>query len=467
MWRPTTAGPNASMLSIGVARARHRDLVRNDPWASAAIDRSVSNGVGTGVQAKCLYGDDAFKAAEKRAWKHFCKYIDADGTLDFSGLQALAWREWREAGEVFARLRARRLSDGLPIPMQVQLIESEQCPHDWNTTAPNGNIIRCGIEFNGIGRRVAYWMYGAHPGEWTGARTIDAATLRRIPAEQIVHLFKPKRAGQHRGTPDGIAAITRLWNLGKFDDAVLERQKIANLFAMFYTRDAGGNNDDLSMVGDMQTDTDTDATPLAGLEPGTAQELPDGVKPMFSTPPDAGSNYSEFYRQHLMAAAACYGVPAELLTGDLRNISDRALRLILNEFRRLIEMDQWVYFIPQFCQTIREAYFDAAILAGVLTVPDYATSREDVVDTLWVPQGWPYSHPVQDVKADKEAILAGLQSRTATILSNGDDPEQVDAEIAADNARAAALGLAFDTDVRTAQPQTQTMTDPALLDQNQ
>ena len=88
-----------------------------------------------------------------------------------------------------------------------------------------------------------------------------------------------------------------------------------------------------------------------------------------------------------------------------------------------------------------------------------------MVETLWVPQGWPYSHPVQDVKADKEAILAGLQSRTATILANGDDPEQVDAEIAADNARAASLGLVFDTDARNAQPQQPA--DPALMDANQ
>jgi capsid protein len=141
------------------------------------------------------------------------------------------------------------------------------------------------------------------------------------------------------------------------------------------------------------------------------------------------------------------------------------LRLILNEFRRLIEMDQWVYFIPQFCQTIREAYFDAAILAGVLTVPDYATSREDVVDTLWVPQGWPYSHPVQDVRADKDAISGGLQSLSATILSNGDDPEEVFNQIAADKRRLAELGLVFDTDPKNANPPTPA--DPALLDTNQ
>lgn len=154
-----------------------------------------------------------------------------------------------------------------------------------------------------------------------------------------------------------------------------------------------------------------------------------------------------------MAAAAAYGVPYEVLTGDLRDVSDRALKLILNEFRRLIEMDQWVYMIPQFCQRIREAYMDAAVLSGKVVVAGYDTIRDDVCETLWVPQGWPYSHPVQDVTADIKAIEAGLTSRDAVILSNGDDPEQVDAEIALSKSRAESYGLTF-----TGQPM-----DPALL----
>lgn len=459
IWRPTSAGPNASMLNIGQARNRSRDLARNDPWASAAIERSVSNGVGVGIQAKGKWGSADYKAAEKRLWNKFINRADADGVLDFYGLQALAWREWREAGEVFARIRPRRSSDGLPVPVQVQLIESEQCPHDYY--AMNGrNKIEAGIElFNG--RPVAYWMYGEHPGEWSSSQTINASTLKRIPADEIIHLYKPRRAGQRRGTPDSIAAIVRLWNLGNFDDAVLERQKIANLFALFYTRDKSG---DTIYSEDEQT-ADTDSTPLVGLEPGTAQELPEGVKPEFSNPPSAGSDYPEFYRTHLMAAAAAYGVPYEVLTGDLRDVSDRSLKLILNEFRRLIEMDQWIYMIPQFCQRIRESYFDAAILSGALVVDGYDAIRDDVVETLWVPQGWPYSHPVQDVTADIKAIDAGLQSRTATILANGDDPEEVDQEIAEDNARASALGLAFGLDAEK-QMQNQ-LADPALQDQNQ
>jgi lambda family phage portal protein len=186
------------------------------------------------------------------------------------------------------------------------------------------------------------------------------------------------------------------------------------------------------------------------MEPATMQELPEGWDVKFNDPPDAGANYSDFLRGHLMAIAARHGVPYEVLTGDLRDVSDRALRLILNEFRRIVEMWQWLYMIPKFCQPVREAYFDAAVLAGSIDVPGYADIRDEVTETLWVPQGWPYSHPVQDVDADIKAIRAGLASRSSVVLSNGDDPEQTDSEQAADNERADNLGLKYDSDGRYA-----------------
>jgi len=48
----------------------------------------------------------------------------------------------------------------------------------------------------------------------------------------------------------------------------------------------------------------------------------------------------------------------------------------------------------------------------------------------------------------KLAIRAGLMSRSEVISGNGYDAEDVDREIAADNARADALGLVFDSDAR-------------------
>jgi len=447
LWRTPLAGPNAAGANGTTIVSRARHAARNDPWFGAALLRGGSNAIGTGIQAKPKWGTEVQKAEQKRLWDRWIPVADADGVLDWYGLQALAWNEWKEAGEVFVRLRARRASDGLPVPLQLQLIESEQCPRDYWSTASNGNAIRAGIEFDAIGRRVAYWMTRSHPGDQS--LDLRGNELVRVPADQILHLYRPTRAGQYRGMPDAAAVLALGFNIENLRDAVLERQKIANLFTGWYVSDASVPGDG-GMLQDMQTGIDADDTPLAGLEPGTMQELPPGMEPKFSEPPGPGQDYAEFMRTSLMAYAARLGIPYEVLTGDLRNVSDRALRLILNEFRRLIEMDVWLYLVPQFCQKVRAAWFDAAVLGGALDIAGYADIRAEVIDTLWVPQGWPYSHPVQDVDADIKAIRGGLQSRTGTILANGDDPEQIDAEQVEDNARADALGLKHDSDGREA-----------------
>jgi lambda family phage portal protein len=241
-----------------------------------------------------------------------------------------------------------------------------------------------------------------------------------------------------------------MFNLENMDDAVLERQKIANLFAGFYEQNVDPESPD-SMIDEMTDDgaeLDDDDVPLAGLEPATMQELPPGYKATFSNPPSPGTDYSEFVRGHLLACASRQGVPYEVLTGDLRNVSDRALRLILNEFRRGLEMKQWLYFIPRWCQRIRTACLDMAHLSGALELERYQERRAELIETLWVPQGWPYSHPVQDVTADLKAVRGGLTSRSERILSTGADPEKVDQDIAADNVRADKLGLVLDSDPR-------------------
>jgi lambda family phage portal protein len=439
-WRPPMSGPNsATLYGQGTILNRSRDAARNSALAGAAIDKSVANGIGTGIQAKADWGTPEHRARAKVLWDQHMEFCDADWVLDGYGLQAMAWREWKEAGEVFVRFRDRRPEDGLPVPLQVQLIESEQCPADYYAIASNGNPIRAGIEFTKYGKRAAYWMYPSHPGDYNPVST--NMQLVRVPAEHIHHVFKPARAGAHRGIPDATAILPKLFNVESMDDATLMRMQIGNLFSMYLKRSKPESDGEDGALSDGSTETDVDDTPMVGLEPGSAFELPEGVEPTFSDPPDAGNSYDAFMRLQLLAIAARYGVPYEVLTGDLRNVSDRALRLILNEFRRSIEMEQWLYLIPQMLRPWRRRFFDAAVLSGALSIPGYGDLRLEVSRTLWVPQGWPYSHPVQDVTADIKAIEANLTSRTAVILSNGDDPEQVDAEIAQDQARAAALGI--------------------------
>ncbi|MCG9083947.1 phage portal protein [Laribacter hongkongensis] len=443
-WKASNSGPvGLTTGSLATLRSRSRKGVRDDPYAFSAIDRLVSNTIGTGISPKPLISDQVQREEMQQLWDDWCSEADADGALDFYGLQALACRAVYESGECFVRIRPRRLADGLPVPMQIQVLEPEFVPETRNGTATNGNRIRQGIEFNAIGQRVAYWMHKSHPGERAGAG--DFGGLVRVPAEAVLHVYEPTRPGQLRGVPLLAPVLLRLKTLDDFDDAVLYRQEVANLFAGFIKRPDQNASAGAPSWADQSP---AGFAPAVGLEPGTMQELMPGEEVEFSSPPDAGNNYPDFMRQQLMAIAAGVGLPYETLTGDLRDVNDRVIRVILNEFRRRIEQRQEAVFIHQLCRPVRNAWLDAAVLSGALALPGYAANPRPWRRTRWVPQGWAYIHPVQDVQADRLAIRAGLTTRSDVAMRRGTDAETIDRVNAEDNARATALDLSYDSDTR-------------------
>nr|DAP68852.1 MAG TPA: portal protein [Caudoviricetes sp.] len=445
-WNPSSLGPGAAAASqLPTIRRRARDAIRNDPWAKTAINRLVSNAIGTGIQPHPQHADKNVRVQLKKWWEEFVKDSDADGMLDFYGQQALATRCLFGDGESYGRLRLRKPSDGLAVPLQLQLLESDHLPVEKNESLPGGAQVINGVEFDSVGRRVAYHMWRQHPTDYPRASNV-AQSLTRIPADQIIPMFQVLRPGQVRGVSELATVLLRLKSLDNLDDAVLFRQEVANLFAGFITRpEATGVNLD-PMTGLLPTMDGDGFTPLSALEPGTLQQLEPGEEITFAEPPDAGNVYEGFMRHQLMAAAASCGLPYELLTGDLRNIGDRALRVLINEFHRHIEQIQWLTVIPQFCQRVWEAFIDALALSGVMPMPDYYRNRREYLRVRWVPQGWPYFHPVQDIAASVAAINAGLSSRSGKVLAQGDDPEKIDEENAQDNERAKSLGLVYSTD---------------------
>jgi capsid protein len=92
--------------------------------------------------------------------------------------------------------------------LQLQLLEAEHLPFDKNEADGNGNQIRCGIEFDKIGRRVAYHFYRKHPGDNTDQS--GKGEIVRVPASEILHLYRPQRPGQIRGVPWISPALVKL-----------------------------------------------------------------------------------------------------------------------------------------------------------------------------------------------------------------------------------------------------------------
>lgn len=441
-WNPPSSGPNRAVVGLQKIRDRARDVTRND-WAGASgTQKWTTNLIGVGIIPRFKrLKDKERKQFVIDLWTDFVAQSDADGASILYGQQTLATGAMFESGEVFVRRRDRRVDGVLAVPMQVQLIEADFVPmldaDNW-PGMPRGNRIRSGIELTRSGQRAAYWMYREHPGDGaTAGSSISADRLVRVPAEQVRHVYKPPRPGALRGVPMTASVLTRLRNVADFDDAVLERQKLANLFMAFikWTQANLGSEDTDPLTG-LPLNGSLEA-PLAALMPGIVQELEPGQEVQFANPPEAGTTYSDYMRTQHLGTAAAMGIPYEIFSGDIREISDRTLRVLINEFRRLAEQIQWQIIIPFFCQPCVEWFAQAALLAGKITVEE----AEMVRRCEHAPHGWQYIHPVQDPQGKKLEVEAGFRSRSSVIAERGDDPDVVDDERAADMDRAKSLGL--------------------------
>ena len=169
VWRPSSSHVNSLLREAGptvVARARW--LARNNGYAKAAVRSWRSATVGKGIKGSSgILPDLALRLAVTKAWREWNQEADAEGVTDFDGIQRRVAGEVFLAGECFVRLRPRRPEDGLSVPLQLQVMPSEQLPIEREAEAPDGNIIRMGIEFNRNLRdkREAYWFYRTNPSD--------------------------------------------------------------------------------------------------------------------------------------------------------------------------------------------------------------------------------------------------------------------------------------------------------------
>jgi len=333
----------------------------------------------------------------------------------------------------------------LPVPLQLQFLEPEFCPNNTNEALPTGGrTIRAGIEFNGVGARTAYWMYRQHPGE--KFPTASLLELVPVPAASVIHHFAPLRPGQIRGVPWTVQALIKTKDFDDYDDAELVRKKNRSSYTAAITRAAYADDDyKFDPFSGDPIDPDADGVPTMTVQPGSMVTMLPGEDLKFFDGDNTGSGYADFVRQQLMGAAAALDIPYEFLSGDMSKVNDRLMRVILNEFHRILEQSQWHLMIPQVCAPIWSAWMDMAVLSGALAAPGYAERRAEYQQVDWRAQRWAYIQPVQDVQALRDEVAAGFNSRSGVAAERGEDAEAIDEQNAEDKRRAESLGLTYET----------------------
>lgn len=435
------AGGNSANSEIAPAlarlRYRSRELSRNGGWATSAVNELEQEIVGVGIRAepKTATGKSSPKVAG--LWREWAETTacDIDGRHDFYGLQALVARQVVEAGECLVRAHWNPPVRGLPVPLQLQVIEPDLLDEtqDYNRTA--GAVMQ-GVEFDQTGRRTGYHLFAEHPGEtFSRARSLRSSL---VPEREIAHVFRQDRPGQVRGVPWAAPVMIALRDFLDYGDAVRLRAKIANCLVGVVT---DMEAPDGRGVGKLTTDTDPDADDdLRDMEPGTFDYAGAGRQVTFSRPP-APESYDEVARVNLREIAAGYLVPYERLTGDYMALPFSAARLSELRFRRNVRSWRSRWLVPQLCSRAWIWFLEAAELAGRRGLAGRPMP-------IWTPPRWEMMNPAQELKARKDKIRAGISTLSDELRAEGVDPERHLAELAEDYHRLDTLGLVLDSDVR-------------------
>lgn len=421
-WNRNSGDANAVLgRNITEIRMHARDLVRNNAWARRGVSVIANNTVGWGIVPKPVTDDAAAAAAINDAWSAWANSLecDAGGDLTFYGIQRSVMAQVAEAGEVLVR---RILDKKAEFPLRLQLLEADFLDSSKDAPTDSGGIIVQGVELDKRGKRVAYWLFPQHPGS-----VRSAPKSERVPASEIIPVFRQDRPGQSRGMSWLAPVILTLKDLDEYEDATLVRQKVAAMFAAWVTKTEDG------MIGEPDA---TDST-VEEFGPGTISYLQPGETVEFSTPPVV-SDFDAFTSANLRKVSQGLGVTFEDLTGDYSRVNFSSARMA--RLAHWTNIHDWRFnmLIPKLCDGVWAWFMEALAL----------TEGAEFYRASWTCPPMPMLEPDKEGLAYSRLVRAGVMTLSAVIREQGGDPVTHLDEYAADLKLLDSRGIKLDSDVR-------------------
>ena len=425
-------------------RDRARQLCRDNDYARQALRAIEGNVIGQGIpfqsQVRMQRGgklDTGINDAIEAAWKRwsYAQHCHTGGKLCFADIERLVIRACAESGEVFIRL-VRQSFGGSTIPLAMEVIEADQLDDGLNGRSQQGNEIRMGVEVDGWGRPIAYHFLAYHPGDYQFSnQQISTQRHKRIPAEDVVHLYRTERPGQTRGVSWFASAIQRLHHLAGYEQAEVVRARASSALMGFITSPEG------ELIGDDVMDGER----VSNFEPGVFKYLQAGESvtvPQLDAP---DGQFEPFLRAMLRAMAAGIGCSYETISRDFSTSNYSSSRLSLIEDR-----DHWrilqAWLIENFHRRVFSEWLDLAVLSNALALPGYEQQPERFKAARWMPRGWAWVDPAKEVAAYKEAVRCGFKTLADVVAEQGGDLDELLLARQSELAKLDEMGIVVDSD---------------------
>lgn len=446
-WAPASSSADSEIVtSLRVLRNRSRQLVRDNDYAKNGIRQITQNVIGTGVGMQPLVKNRLGNLVTDindnihEAWHDWWtdpSSVHTAGLMAGPEIERYIMSNLAESGEAFIRI-VRKPFGKSPIPMCLELVESDVIMDQWTQqTAPNGKLIRMGIEMDQWHRPSAYWCWPVHPGDWQFS-TFSPSAFIRVPAEDIIHLYVVERWPQSRGVPWFHSAMTRLNNMSGYEQAeIVAARGSAAIMGFVKSPD----------LADGSEDAVEDGKRVEDMEPGQIRHLLPGEEFTGFNPSRPNTGMDPFMRLMLRGVAAGIGMSYEVLAGDYSNTNYSSSRAAILNDRDLWRVLQG-FFIGRVRKRLHDEFMQAAVLAGEVSIPDFNTCEKKYCRAHFKPRGWTWIDPTKEVTAYQVAVRSGFMTVADVIgqTGNGKDAEDVFKSRREELDQMAELDLVFDTD---------------------
>lgn len=441
-WSPMNTNVNDVIgASSMVVRGRVRQLVRDFPYFSRAVNMLTDYTVGEGItyQARVRGPDGNIDTKTNQkiedALARWMDQADIAGKLHFYEMMQLAKRQDVESGE-FVLVKTRSKDRSRFLPFCLQMFEA-----DWLTgmqirTQSADTDVEQGIEYNkNTGQVIAYHF--TDPDGW--------GKTKRIPASDVIHGFQTLRPGQLRGISPLTPGVLVAHSLHDYMEAEIDAAKMAaKWLAMIKTPSPLARQ---TAVGGY-TDSTTDKK-IESMENAIIEYLRPGEEVEIAKNPRPGDSFTPFVRLVLHMMAITANVPYELISGEYTGLNYAVTRVVRNDFAHVLRPIQMRH-VRQFGMPIIREVLDEAAMTGRLRLPGYYNDPLRYQRCEWQPPGMASPDPLREGKANSDGVKNRLVSPQEIARRRGRDLEDVYREIAEAEKLADQYGITIEETTSTA-----------------
>ena len=381
-----------------LARNRSRSETDNNPSLKGIVRTIRDYEIGSGPTLHLDHDSDEFAADVEAKWAEWCDEVNFVGKHE-----TMVYGRVTD-GESFARMG---INPGLnnPVKLDFQPFECDRVYTLWLPYMTPNRID--GVWFDTWGNPTYYDVLQFHPG---GVFPMPSWKFDTIPAQYILHLFRPERANQHRGMPE-MSSSTDLWaDRRRFRKATIGAAESAANIGGFLTTDQPADD------GEAPSENSITAMPRNSLIVAPNQYDYKQIDPAHPA-----QTYEMFAAETLNEAARPMSMALNVAKCNSANYNFAGGRLDIITSWKAVEANQrnntWRVTNPIF-----KAWYAEARLIHKTGGKRWADIDEGEIPAhgfLWV--GMPYSDPEAEENADEAAIGSGLKGIQDVYARRGKD----------------------------------------------